>query len=1096
MIRFSYLNNRFLVLCCILIQAFSYAQKNAERDSLLQIVNTAPEDTNKANALVALASNLVQYQIKDAEKYSNQAIALAQKIDFKKAEAKAHLVLSRISRETSNYSDALNETYIALKIFERDNNTSGRAKCYYELGYVYKDITDYKKALDNFTSALQLYQKEKNETNIAFCQTLLGHVNADLLTSTKDTSYFTKALGYYTSVLNYYLQINKRDRVAVALLNLSNLYLVNNRIRKSEASLEKSLECSKKSFYITTASNDVLRTGINLENMGEVFFERKNYKSAIGYYLLAKQKLEESENQDYILENYSSIIKIYIQIGEYDRALDLANKYFDIAKKVNYKTSLNTYYLLVSEIYFAQNNSAKGLEARIMYENYKDSIFNEDKASALLKLQVEYETDQKDKEIDLLNKDKSFQGNQISQQQIIKNFLIASIILALLLLVLLYNRYRIKLKTNSIIEEKNKELEKLSIVARETGNGVFITDEKGNMEWFNEGFSLLFGWKTIEEYKATKGSNIFDVSANANINSIIKECEETHKTIVYENFTPDKAGNMLWVKTTLSPIFDEHGVLKKMVFVETDVTELKKAQETAEKSLHIQEQFLANTSHEIRTPMNGILGMTRQLLETPLNNEQAECVNAIKESSNNLLHVVNDILDISKIRAGKLVLEKNEFKVSDLFKHLQFLLQYKAEEKNIVLATRIDEKIPSVLLGDAFRLNQILINLAGNAIKFTEKGTVSFSAKLVTSQNNQSVVRFCVTDTGIGISENKLDYIFETFAQAETHTTRKYGGTGLGLSISKILVEELGGTIHVESKVGEGSSFMFDLLFDNGNPNWSGTHTTHTEGIPDHVNLSHLTILLVEDNIINQRVALFELKKWKVTSEVANNALQAIEKIKTKQYDLVLMDISMPDMDGIEATRFVRNNFPEPVCNIPIIAITASALQGEKERCIEGGMNDYISKPFNPVTLYKKIIEWTTNRNKQAMENDKKISTSEFKPTKLTDLTIILEHAEGDVTYIKEMIELYIESMPEYLTELQMHYQAKNWPDFEKQAHKMKTPVAYFGVTELKALFVKMEFITREADFENLLMTYMKRTEVLTRDSVMELKNELEKVYS
>ena len=664
------------------------------------------------------------------------------------------------------------------------------------------------------------------------------------------------------------------------------------------------------------------------------------------------------------------------------------------------------------------------------------------------------------------------------------------------LLALLFNRYRIKLKTNQIIEDKNKELEKLSIVARETGNGVFITDEKGNIEWFNEGFSILFGWKTIEEYKAVKGNNIFDVSANENIRDIIKECTETHKTIVYENFTPNKTGDMFWVKTTLTPIFNESGILKKMVFVETDVTELKKAQETAERSLHIQEQFLANTSHEIRTPMNGILGMTRQLLDTPLNKEQSECVNAIKESSNNLLHVVNDILDISKIRAGKLVLEKHEFKISDLFKHLHFLLQYKADEKNISLVANIDEAIPPVLMGDAFRLNQILINLAGNAIKFTEQGTVSFSAKLVSNQNNQSAIRFTVADTGIGISENKLELIFETFAQAETHTTRKYGGTGLGLSISKILVEELGGVIHVKSEVGVGSSFTFDLLFDIGNPQWNGSNISHTDGIPDQVSLSHLNILLVEDNIINQRVALFELKKWQVNSDVANNALQAIEKLKTKHYDVVLMDISMPDIDGIEATRLIRNNFPEPICHVPIIAITASALQGEKERCIAGGMNDYISKPFSPVTLYKKIIEWTTKINKQVMENNENISDSRSKQNKLTDLSIILEHAEGDVTYIKEMIELYIESMPEYLAELELHYQANDWAEFEKQAHKMKTPVTYFGVAELKELFTRMEFITREADFENSVNNYMYRIKDLTSASVVELKQELEKVYS
>ncbi len=475
---------------------------------------------------------------------------------------------------------------------------------------------------------------------------------------------------------------------------------------------------------------------------------------------------------------------------------------------------------------------------------------------------------------------------------------------------------------------------------------------------------------------------------------------------------------------------------------------LKKANETAEQSLQIQEQFLANTSHEIRTPMNGILGMTRQLLETPLNAEQTEYLNAIKESSNNLLHVVNDILDISKIRAGKIVFEKKEFVLPDLFKSVQFMLQYKAEGKNILLETYIDPDLPPMLSGDFVRLNQILLNLSGNAIKFTEKGKVTLLATLLANEQDKVHVQFCVTDTGIGISGDKLDYIFETFAQAEVHTTRKYGGTGLGLSISKFLVEKQGGRITVESEVGKGSTFCFDLTFGKVEPGSKTETVKVTNNVPGTIDLSAVDVLLVEDNIINQRVALFELNKWKVKTDVVENAALAIERLKLKKYHIILMDISMPGMDGIEATRYIRTELAEPAKSTPIIAMTASALSGEKEKCFAAGMNDYISKPFNPLTFYKKVVQWSgiSNQNEEDRESELSVPTG---ADKLIDLAIIRDHASGNIDYIKEMLQMFIE-----LKEL---HEKKDWLELSKQAHKMKTPVAYFGIEELRDLLVKLE---------------------------------------
>ena len=491
--------------------------------------------------------------------------------------------------------------------------------------------------------------------------------------------------------------------------------------------------------------------------------------------------------------------------------------------------------------------------------------------------------------------------------------------------------------------------------------------------------------------------------------------------------------------------------------------------------------------------MNGVIGMTRQLLETPLNLDQTEYLHAIQESSNNLLHVVNDILDISKIRAGKVIFEQVEFRISDLFRSLQFSQQYKAEEKNIYLKTSVDPEIPPVLIGDPIRLNQVLLNLTGNAIKFTEKGGVSLTAKLIGIDAGIAGIKFCAIDTGIGIPQDKINYVFESFTQAQTHTSRKYGGTGLGLSISKFLVEEQGGKLTLESKENQGSSFCFTLKFPIGNPEWKDVTIQPISDIPLEVDLSDLNILLVEDNVINQRVALFELNKWKINTDVANSASVAFELLKTRKYHLILMDVSMPDIDGLEATRTIRTKFPDHVKHIPIIAMTASALAGEKEKCLTAGMNDYISKPFNPITLYNKILKWgknTTSSNIDNPSNSVNLQSGYFH----IDLGLLNERSDGDMDYYKEMLEIYSTTMPEYLNEFNDYYETRNWKELFNQAHKMKAPAALFGANKLKDTLQGLELLNPDSFDEMDVDDMVKSVNTLTNHSVREVLTELKKI--
>jgi signal transduction histidine kinase/DNA-binding response OmpR family regulator len=383
--------------------------------------------------------------------------------------------------------------------------------------------------------------------------------------------------------------------------------------------------------------------------------------------------------------------------------------------------------------------------------------------------------------------------------------------------------------------------------------------------------------------------------------------------------------------------------------------ELISAKMEAVEARKSQEQFLANMSHEIRTPMNGIMGMVQLIGGTNLSNEQKEYVETIKESASNLLVIINDILDFTKIVAGKVLIEHIDYNFRDIINNSIKIIHFKAEEKGILLTSEIDKRIHPVLTGDPVRLNQILINLVGNAIKFTEKGEVKVSVKLLEEDDENVKLQFAVSDTGIGIAPDKLNSVFDSFTQESSSTTRKYGGTGLGLTITKQLIELQGGTITVESRPGAGSTFTFCLPLKKSNTNILPSKSV-ANSKPAHV-LSDVNILLVEDNLINQKVASYTLSKQGAQVEIANHGKEAIIMIEKKKYDVILMDIQMPEMDGFETTQYIRNNEKDWISKTPIIAMTASALVSERVKCLASGMNDYISKPFQAKELYDKISQ-------------------------------------------------------------------------------------------------------------------------------------------
>jgi len=416
----------------------------------------------------------------------------------------------------------------------------------------------------------------------------------------------------------------------------------------------------------------------------------------------------------------------------------------------------------------------------------------------------------------------------------------------------------------------------------------------------------------------------------------------------------DGEGNVLGVFAAARDVTDQKRISEELkeakVIAElaTILAEDEKAK--AESALQSKQQFLANMSHEIRTPMNAILGFTKIILKTDLKPKQKEYLDAIKTSSDGLIVLINDILDLAKVDAGKMTFEQTPFKMESSITTMFQVFDIKIQEKNLELVKEYDKKIPEVLLGDAMRLHQILLNLLSNALKFTEKGKITVAVRLVNEDKEKATIEFAITDTGTGILEDKLESIFENFQQATSSTSRIFGGTGLGLAICKQLVEKQGGTISVKSKIDEGSTFGFTLSFQKTNGE-SKKENVEVELVRE---IKDIKILVVEDVKLNQLLMRTILDDFKFKYDIADNGKIAIEKMQTETYDIILMDLQMPEMNGFEATKYIRDTMNS---KIPIIALTADVTTVDVEKCKAVGMNDYVSKPLDERILYSKIIE-------------------------------------------------------------------------------------------------------------------------------------------
>lgn len=596
--------------------------------------------------------------------------------------------------------------------------------------------------------------------------------------------------------------------------------------------------------------------------------------------------------------------------------------------------------------------------------------------------------------------------------------------------------------------------------------GLLEVDTQERIQFANHAFEQLSGYP-LAKLMGQQAAALF-VADEAEKLEMAKRRErraQGHRD-AYELQVRDAHGRLRWWLISGAPRYNESGECVGSIGIHLDITaqkileqELRLAKATAEESARAKEMFLANMSHEIRTPMNAIVGLSRQLRKTNLDSNQRLFLDSITTASDNLLVIINDILDFSKVQAGKMMLERITFEPAELLRRILAMLQHRAEEKGLWMELQIAPSTPVCLVGDPYRLQQVLINLVSNAIKFTPKGGVRVLATPEAVQAGMCSLQLEVTDTGIGIDEAQLESIFDPFTQEYRSTTRKYGGTGLGLSICKQLVELMGGTITVESRKGKGTSFTLRLVLPVGNA--ADLPADHTPAVAS--SLKGKRILLAEDNSMNRLVATTVLRPYGADIVEVENGQLAVEAVQKSHFDLVLMDVQMPVLDGISATQHIRELVGDA---LPIIALTANALLSEKQACFAAGMNDFVPKPFEEEQLIGKIAEWLQPavEGPAAPAQHRTAMKPALPAEKLYSLDQLQAIARGNNDFIRKMIEMFLTQTPVVMATMEAAARSGAASDMGAAAHKLKPSLANLGLVGVTQPIRLLEQKGKEGD--------------------------------
>ncbi|MEM9544579.1 MAG: PAS domain S-box protein [Bacteroidota bacterium] len=583
--------------------------------------------------------------------------------------------------------------------------------------------------------------------------------------------------------------------------------------------------------------------------------------------------------------------------------------------------------------------------------------------------------------------------------------------------------------------------------------GLMEVDTEGKILRVYDKFNQMLGYENDELI----GKSANETLLVAGYEKVLQEQDANRnkgETGVYEVKIKKKNGDEIWVLISGAPFYNEKGEIAGSIGVHYDITDRKNLEEELEvarskavKAQQAEKAFLANMSHEIRTPLNAIIGMSHLLMDTPLNDEQQDYLEALTSSADVLKSLISDILDISKIDAGSLDVQNKAFNIHRSIDQLITSFSLQDPTNNVVFESAVDPQIDYMLYSDPQLLNQVLLNLLSNAQKFTRKGSVNLSVELLDEAANNVTLRFSVNDTGIGISKDEVAIIFNEFKQANTDIRNKYGGTGLGLSISNQLVKLLGGTLKVDSKVGEGSSFYFVLTLGKSTHKIDGTTVikrVEKLRIRDH------KILIVEDNKMNLKYITSLLKKWDVDFTVCVNGKEACDLAEKEKFDLIFMDLQMPVMDGFEATQIIRSRTDQNQ-NVPIVALTASTFLSKKRLALKAGMSDFLSKPFTPDQLFEILSKFLSQTKHEV------VAEGHLPFSKQLDSVYLKEAYGDDRAYARDMFETFLEIVDEELLLLREVLKEGDPNLIGQKLHKIKPTFTMVGLSQISDQIESME---------------------------------------
>lgn len=585
--------------------------------------------------------------------------------------------------------------------------------------------------------------------------------------------------------------------------------------------------------------------------------------------------------------------------------------------------------------------------------------------------------------------------------------------------------------------------------------GLLEVDTEENILFANQGFCDISGYRT-EELIGGK-TNKFLLSGEEI--SILEQKQQLRTKGVsdsYEIAVKNKKGEIRWWFISGGPNYNDQGELTGSIGIHLDITKQKElesalaiAKTKAEEASVAKEAFLANMSHEIRTPLNAIIGMIRELSREELSPKQQTYLSHTDTAARHLLSIVNNILDISKIEAGELELEEHNFSLQALIANIISMLHFKASKKNIELTTTISDDVWPAYLGDSARIRQVLINLLDNAIKFTMEGSVRLHINVLEKDEDNQLIAITISDTGIGMDVDYIDQLFSKFSQAEKSTSRRFGGTGLGMSITKEIVRLMGGKIEVKSVKGQGTKFQINIRLTKGDINNLSDRTQDNQHL-----LTGTHVLLVEDNVMNRLIANKSLSHFGCTADEAENGLVALELLKKNHYDLILMDIQMPELDGVETTKIIRNDMK---LDLPIVAVTANAFKKDIDLYLSIGMNAYVTKPFEEQELFNTIanqLHWNT----LAAANSSSPIDNNYNLTQLRALS------RGDEEFVLNMIEIFLQHTPPALVEIKDALLAKDYPTVARVAHRIKPSIESMGISQLDGVARDIELSAKAED--------------------------------